>query len=47
MFKALAIRQSDQTTELIDKINDAIDNPENENNNWEVLSSGRTSICHI
>ena len=46
-FKALAIRQPDQTTEMIDKINDAIDNPENENSNWEVLSSGKTSICHI
>lgn len=46
-FKALAIRQPDQTTELIDKINNAIDNPENKNSNWEALSSGRTSICHV
>ena len=29
-FKALAIRQPDQTTELINKINDIIDNSENE-----------------
>ena len=29
-FKALAIRQPDQTTELINKINDVMDNPENE-----------------
>ena len=46
-FKALAIRQPDQTTELIDKIKNAIDNPENKNSNWEALSSGRTSICHV
>ena len=29
-FNALATGQSDQTTELIDKINDVMDNPENE-----------------
>ena len=29
-FKALVIRQPDQATELIDKINDVTDNPENE-----------------
>ena len=29
-FKTFAIRQTDQTSELINKINDVIDNPENE-----------------
>ena len=29
-FKALAIRQPDQTNELINKINDVMDNPESE-----------------
>ena len=29
-FKTLAVRQPDQTTKLINKINDAMDNPENE-----------------
>ena len=29
-FKTFAIRQPDRTTELINKINDVIDNPENE-----------------
>ena len=28
-FKALAIRQPDQTTEVIDEIDDVMDNPEN------------------
>ena len=28
-FKALAIRQPDQTTQWINKINDVMDNPEN------------------